>query len=262
MFVDEKENQVIEVVDVPVSSHRNLVGPNGANRMKLEKDFGVQINVPRQGSGQTGVKITGRAENVAKAKDHISGSAAGQKGDTIQVPRATHHALDRDGAFKRELNRMGIMIDHEGHKEPKKPSPEPKSNGQMPLITDQPTDEIQHTWEILPFTVDEEGEIPWTIYSQKKDEQSLATAKRKIEEALAKASQGQVMGYMTLEDTGLHGRIVGRGGQTINGIRKESGCEVQVPKGKAGGEPITVVGPPEGVDQAYELIMKAIMEGQ
>lgn len=260
--MNEKDNQVIEVIDVPVSSHRNLIGPNGSNRMKLEKDFGVQINIPKQGSGQTGVKITGRSENVAKAKDHLSGSVAGQKGETIQVPRATHHALDRDGAFKKELSRMGITIDHQGHKEPKKPSLEPTSNGEMPLITDQPAEGVPHSWEIMPFTVDEEGEIPWTIYSQKKDEQSLATAKRKIEEALAKASQGQVMGYMTLEDSGLHGRIVGRGGSTINGIRKESGCEVQVPKGRAGGDPITIVGSKEGVEHAYELILKAIQDGQ
>ncbi|RMZ88902.1 hypothetical protein DV736_g3866, partial [Chaetothyriales sp. CBS 134916] len=261
-FVDEKENSVTEVVDVPVSSHRNLIGPSGANRMKLEKDFGVAINIPRQGTGQTGVRITGRAENVAKAKEHISGSAAGHKGETVQVPRAAHHALDRDGAFKRELSKIGITIDHQGQKEPKKPSVGRQANGKLPLITDQPTDGVQHSWETVAFTTDEEGEIPWTIYSQKKEEQALANAKRRIEEALIKASQNPVIGYLTLEDPGLHGRIVGRGGSKINQIRDQSGCEVQVPKGKAGGEPITVVGPRDGVDQAYGLILKAILEGQ
>ncbi|RMZ83308.1 hypothetical protein DV738_g1161, partial [Chaetothyriales sp. CBS 135597] len=262
-FVDEKENSVTEVVDVPVSSHRNLIGPGGANRIRLEKDFGVSINVPRQGTGQTGVKITGRPENVTKAKEHISSSAAGHKGETVIVPRASHHALDRDGAFKRELSKIGITIDHQGHREPKKPSVSRRAaSGKLPLITDQQTDDVQHSWETVVFTTDEEGDIPWTIYAQNKDDEALANAKQQIEEALIKASQDPVIGYLTLEDPGLHGRIVGRGGSKINQIRDQSGCEVQVPKGKAGSEPITIVGSRDGVNQAYELILKAIREGQ
>jgi YbbR domain-containing protein len=49
-FVDERENQTTETIDVPVSQHRDLIGPGGSIRKKLEEEHAVSINVPRQGS--------------------------------------------------------------------------------------------------------------------------------------------------------------------------------------------------------------------
>lgn len=249
--VDHRDSQTSEIIDIPTSMHGNLIGPGGTNLQKLKSDFDVTIRVPRKETGQTGVTIMGTAENIARAKEHIQGSTSGQKGDTIQVPRKHHHALDRDGRFKRDLERMGISIDHQGQKPPKKPQYN-RPNQQMPLITDD--DAVQHTWNLVPLTGDDEGEIPWVIWG--KDEKSLATAKSKIEAALEEASKPQFMGLLTLADQRLHNRIVGPQGKTINGIRKETGCDVQVPKG--GDTPITVRGGEEGVNEAFEMIMEAV----
>ncbi|EXJ64102.1 hypothetical protein A1O7_00438 [Cladophialophora yegresii CBS 114405] len=270
-FVDEREKQITETVDVPVSQHRELIGPNGSTRKKLEEQFGVTLNVPRQGSGQTGVKIAGRAENVAKAKEHIQGLTSKPTGETIMIPRALHHTISRNGALFRELARDGIRVDHNGQKPPPKPAtnrgPRARTtNGDMPLITDQPGDEQSYSWEIVSNQDElknDAGKIPWVILAGKDaSDDAVAKTKEKIQSMLEKASEPQHTGYLILPDPRLHRHIIGQGGSTINSIRRQSGCDIQVPNRNSGkgeeGEAITIVGEREGVESARDLILDAI----
>lgn len=270
-FVDERDNQTTETIDVPVTSHRELIGPNGSIRKKIEDDFGVTLNVPRQGSGQTGVKITGRAENVAKAKEHIQTKSVKPQGETILVPRGLHHTISKNGALFRELSREGIRIDHNGQKPPPKtaanaPAPRQRTtNGDIPLITDQPGAE-SYSWEIVSnqdASSSEAGEIPWVIYANKDvTEETVSKTKQKIKSLLEKASVPQHTGFLILPDPRLHRHIIGQGGSTINSIRKQSGCDIQVPNKNSGrgeeGEAITIVGQEKGVLSARDLILEEI----
>ena len=274
-FVDERENQMTETVDVPVSQHRDLIGPNGSIRKKLEEDFGVSLNVPRQGSGQTGVKISGRPENISKAKAHIQGMKTKPEGETIMVPRTLHHTISRNGALFRELSRDGVRVDHNGQKPPPK-SAAPRgprartTNGDMPLITDQPGEEQSHSWDIVSNQDElnnDSGEIPWVVLGGRDaSDDSVAKAKERIQSLIEKASEPQHTGYLILPDPRLHRHIIGQGGSTINAIRRESGCDIQVPNRNSGkgeeGEAITIVGQENGVLSARDLILEAIQNAE
>jgi len=274
-FVVEKENQVTETVDVPATQHRDLIGPGGSVRKRLEHDFSVTIVVPKQGSGQTGVKISGRPESVAKAKEHIQGITTRPQGETIMVPRALHQVVSKNGALFRELSRDGIRVDHNGEKPPPKSKESHRgararpTNGNMPLITDQPGQE-PYSWDIVsnqPDTDGDSGEIPWVIFGNKDtSEAAVAKAKQKIQSSIERAREPQHTGYLILPDPRLHRHIIGAGGSTINSIRKASGCDIQVPnrnseKGEEG-EAITIVGPEHGVLSARDLILEEIKRAE
>lgn len=274
-FVDERENQVTETLDVPVGQHRELIGPNGSIRKKLEGDFGVTLDVPRLGSGQTGVKISGPPDNVYKAKEHIQGITTRPRGETVMVPRHLHNVVSRNGALFRELSRDGIRVDHNGQKPPAKSrdghrSPRVRnSNGDMPLITDQPGEE-SYLWDIVSNQSaldDDTGEIPWVIFGGKdSSDDAVAKAKEKIESSLAKAAEPRHTGYLILPDPRMHRHIIGQGGSTINSIRKQSGCDIQVPNRNSAqgeeGEAITIVGREDGVLTARDLIIKEIKRAE
>ncbi|EXJ95307.1 hypothetical protein A1O1_00427 [Capronia coronata CBS 617.96] len=276
-FVDEKENQTTETVDVPVTQHRELIGPNGSSRKKLEAEFGVTINVPRQGSGDTGVKVTGRPENVQKAKEHFRKMTSRPQGETIMVPRSLHHVISRNGALFRELSRDGVRVDHNGQKPPPKGKAgargpkAPNTNGSLPLITDQPGEE-SYSWDIVSnqdVLDGEAGEIPWVILPGKDaSEETVAKIKQKIQSLMERAKEPQHTGYLVLPDPRLHRHIIGQGGHTINAIRKASGCDIQVPNknsnrgGADEGDAITIVGKKEGVESARDLILEEIKRAE
>jgi hypothetical protein len=227
----------------------------------MEEDFSVMINVPKQGSGQTGVKVSGLPANVAKCKEHISSMTTKQQSETIMVPRNLHNAVARNGSTFGELTRMGVRVDHNGQKPPAKPARGGrKTNGDMPLITEQAGE--QHSWEIVRDGEGESGEIPWVLSAQKSArEDALAKAKLKIQELLDNNSAPPVTGYLILSDPKLHRRIIGKGGATINGIRETSGADIQVPKAGVKGEDdeaIVITGSEDGVVSAKDLIFEEL----
>ncbi|KPI40059.1 Vigilin 1 [Cyphellophora attinorum] len=262
-FVSERENQVIEVVDVPLRLHSNLIGPGGANRSEFEKKHGVQMNVPHRNDKKTGVKLTGAAEKVAAAKESLLGLVDSKKGETITVPRKYHHAVAQNGATFGELKQMGIRVDHGGAKTPAKPKAktngESTTNGALPLITDQGSSETaEPVWELVSLNSDEEGDIIWELSSTRNDA-DLARAKARIQALLESATTPRFTGYLTLADPQLHRRIIGQRGEKIDGMRKVTGCDIQVPKrGGGGSESITITGGEEGVLQAKQMILEAV----
>ncbi|KIX93397.1 uncharacterized protein Z520_10816 [Fonsecaea multimorphosa CBS 102226] len=273
-FVDTRENSTTETIDVPISQHRALIGPNGSIRKKLEEEFDVTLNVPRVGTGLTGVTITGRPENVSKAKERVQGMTSKPQGETIMVPRSLHHVISRNGALFRELSRDGIRVDHNGQRPPPKGAanrgpPTRTTNGDMPLITDQPGEEA-YSWNMVSNQQEldgDSGEIPWVILAGKDaSDDAVAKAKDKIKSLLEKAAEPQHTGFLILPDPRLHRHIIGQGGKTINAIRRESGCDIQVPNRNSGkgeeGEAITIVGKEDGVLTARDMILEEIKKAE
>ncbi|ETN39842.1 uncharacterized protein HMPREF1541_06068 [Cyphellophora europaea CBS 101466] len=262
-LVSEKENQVNDSVDVPVKLHRNLIGAQGANRKEFEAKFGVSMNVPRQNSGETAVKLAGPPENVQKAKDHLLAMTDAQKGETVTVPRKFHHAVAQNGATFGEFTRMGVRIDHAGQKPPSRPKAgASKSNGDLPLITDQAGGKMAHSWEVVPLTSDEDGEIAWNIVTTRDaKEGAVDKAKARILELLEQAEEPRFTGYLTLPDPALHKRIIGSGGKTINGMRNATACDIQVPRPNDKTDAITITGSEDGVLKAKDMILEVIEGG-
>lgn len=268
--VSVKENEVVESVDVPTQLHRNLIGPGGANRVAFEKKFGLLMNVPKQNSNETGVKLTGPAENVAKAREHLTSLVNAQKAETISVPRKYHHAVAQNGATFQELRQLGLRVDHGGAKVPPRPTAKPVSseavtNGALPLITDQGTGaaEAQPIWELVSLNNDEPGEITWVLSANRQDTppsaENIAKAKARIEALLKAAATPRFTGYLTLPDPKLHRRVIGQQGQKIESMRQATNCDIQVPKrDQRGSDAITITGSEEGVLKAKGLILEAV----
>ena len=230
----------------------------------MESQFKVSIDIPRQGSNQTGVKIVGQAPDVEKAKAHIQSLVKEQQGETIQVPRSLHHAISNNGQIFRKLKSdHGVTVDHAGQPVPAKPAapaPTRNTNGAVPLITDEPEENADlHSWDVVEQqTSGEEGDFPWILRGSP---EGIEKAKKVIETALEQAKKQTTVGYLVLPDPKTHRYVIGQGGSKVNSIRKQSGCKITVPRDQNKGEAIEVVGTREGVEKAKELILAAVRDG-
>ncbi|KAL7621934.1 hypothetical protein AAE478_007434 [Parahypoxylon ruwenzoriense] len=261
--VSERESQVTETIEVPVEKHRSLIGRGGEAKRQLESQFNVSIDIPRQGSGLTNVKLVGQPSDVEKAKEHISSLIKEQHGETIQVPRRYHHAISENGQFFRKLrNDHKVTVDHAGHTVPPKPkSSSTRANtGALPLITDDAESAADaHSWTTVETASSEDGDIPWVL---KGNPENIEKAKKAITAALEQAQKNNTIGYLILPDPSTYRHVIGSGGSKVNSIRKQSGCRINVPRDQARDEAIEILGTKEGCEKAKELILQAVREGQ
>lgn len=260
-LVAERDSQVTDVVDVPVDQHRTLIGRGGEAKRQLESKFTVSIDIPRQGDGKTGVKLSGRPENIAQAKAHIEALLKQQQGETIQVPRRAHHAVSNGGQFFRQLrNNHQVTVDHAGEPVPRKLDGSTRqTSGALPLITDDDeTASDAHSWNVVKMSAGEEGNIPWVLRGTP---ENVAKAKLLIEKALAQAKDNDATGYLVLPDPKTYRHVIGPSGSKVNSIRQQSNCKIQVPRDQARDEAIEIIGSEEGVEKARQLILAAVKEG-
>ncbi|KAM6486087.1 hypothetical protein HDV62DRAFT_266747 [Trichoderma sp. SZMC 28011] len=261
-IVAERDNQVTEVVDVPIDQHRSLIGRGGDAKRQLESQFSVSIDIPRQGDGKTGVKITGRPENVASAKEHISGLIKQQQGETLQIPRNVHHVVSNNGQIFRQLrNNFQVTVDHAGQPIPAKPTPSARAvEGALPLITDDADAATDvHSWKVVSAEAGEEGEIPWILRGTA---ENVAKAKEVILKNLEQAKANDSTGYLILPDPRTYRFVIGPNGSKVKSIRNQSNCQIQVPRDQAKDEAIEILGTREGVEKAKDLILAAVREGE
>lgn len=271
-FVDERENQVTEAVEVAPEKHRLLIGRGGETRRALESQFQVSIDVPRvtqQGPARSQVKLTGRVNYVAKAKTHIQEMVKDQEGETMQVPRCLHHDISDNGRFFRRLNNdFKVKVDHAGQQPPtKRPgTPKPRTNGAaLPLITDDNPDPADnHTWEIVEEEEGDvkEGDIPWILRGSPENIEKARTALQKaIERAQAQAREKAATGYLVLPDPSVYKFVIGSKGAQIDAIRRQTGCKIDVPKDQTKGKAIEITGSRDGVEHAKDIILDVIANG-
>lgn len=262
-IVSERESQATEIIDVATDKHRSLIGRGGETKKELESKFKVSIDIPRQGNGQTGVKIVGLPADVEKAKAHILDLVKEQEGETIQIPRNLHHLVADNGQiFRRLRNDHQVTVDHAGSKVPPKPTaPSPQANGgALPLITDDAEDAATaHTWTVHKLIdTSIEGEIPWVLRGPP---ENTAKARAQLDAAVKQALTYTDMGQLRLPDPKTYRYVIGQGGSKVNSIRKATGTKVTVPRNQAADEPIEVMGTEEGIDKAYKLILDAVKAG-
>jgi hypothetical protein len=134
----------------------------------------------------------------------------------------------------------------------------------MPLITDEPgSRENAHRWEVVDSSTegcDEDGDIPWILRGPP---ENVKKAQSIIQAALERAQRPSCTGFLMLPDPKVYRKVVGPRGATINEIRERTGCRIQVPKqGDANAaEGIEIVGSKDGVEEARDLILEAILGG-
>ena len=264
-FVKEKEDQVVVAVEVPQSQHRLLIGRGGETRRGIESKFNVNLDIPKQGSDRSGVKLRGSTTAAEEAKAYLLDLLQQQKGETINVPRYLHHTVSDNGTFFRRLrNDYRVTVDHAGQQIPTKPTvDDSRGETSLPLITDDPADAETHSWKVItasaPSGEAEPATIPWVLTG---NTDNVAKAKSALEKALASATDATTTGYLILPDPKTYRFVVGQGGSQINSIRSQTGCRITVPKGQAKGEAIEIRGSETGVEDAKELIIEAVKAGQ
>lgn len=268
-FVKEREDQVVATVEVPPAQHRMLIGRGGDTRRGIESQFNVTLDIPKQGSGRSDVKLKGASNAVEAAKEHILGMLKDQQGETVEVPRHLHHAVSDNGAFFRRLrNEFQVTVDHAGEQLPPRPASEESravGNGaaSLPLITDDPSESLDaHSWKVVDNAIEADplqpATIPWVLLG---NGDNVTRAKIALEKAISSASQQSSTGYLILPDPKTYRFVVGQGGSQINTIRKKTNCRINVPKDQAQGEAIEVKGSKDAVEQAKELILEAVAAG-
>jgi rRNA processing protein Krr1/Pno1 len=264
-FVEQKENTTTDTLEVAPEKHRRLIGRDGETRKGIESQFNVNLDVPRKDSGKTTVKIAGLRADVDKAKDHILGLVTDSGGATIQVPKHVHHQIADNGRFFRRLrNDVHVTVDHGGQQLPPKPKAELRNrpNGaNLPLITDDTDSSDNFSWEVVhnDLPTGEQESIPWNLSG---DSANVAKAQAMLESALSAALKPSSTGYLILPDPKTYRFVVGPNGSNINAMRKKTGCQIQVPNDKTKTEAIEITGPKDGVEQAKELILDAVKNGQ
>lgn len=262
-IIAERDNQTAETIEISTDKHRSLIGRGGETKKDLESKFKVSIDIPRQGSGQSGVKITGLHADVEKAKAHILNLVKDQEGETVQVPRNVHHTIADNGQFFRKMrNEHQVTVDHAGQKVPPKPvvPTNTRANGALPLITDDTAASADlFSWTVVN-TADSstEGDIPWVLRGAP---ENLVTAKATLLAAIDQASKNSHAGYLVLPDPRTYRYVIGQGGSKVNSIRKATGCKITVPRDQARDEAIEILGSAEGVEKAKELVLNAVKEG-
>ena len=276
-YVDEQEQQVTETINVPQERHGGLIGAGGETRRRLESEYMIILSIPdrtTQGPAREAVKISGLPANVEKAKDALlemtKSSSTAAESETIQMPRHLHHHVYSQHGSR--LRDMRVRLDHAGQQRPAKPAPSAgrtTAPSSLPLITDVVSDppaidiRQHHGWNTLDaeaFDEDTSTTIPWVLRAQEAAE--IEKAKEMIMAAIA-AEQESVTGYLMLPDPSLNTYVIGPHGSTINTIRRETGCRIDVPKKDgAGAEPIEIRGDAKAVEQAKEMILDAVTNGR
>ncbi|KAL4955968.1 hypothetical protein BDW69DRAFT_159586 [Aspergillus filifer] len=267
-FVQEREDQVVVNLEVAPTQHRLLIGRGGDTRRGIESQFNVTLDIPRQGSGRSDVKLKGPSTAVEEAKEHVLAMLKDQQGVSVDVPTHLHHVVSDNGSFFRRLrNDYQVTVDHAGQQIPPKPSLDDSRgavNGasSLPLITDEPSDSLDaHSWKVVdnsPPAGDASQTIPWVLAGST---DNVNKAKAALEKAIAAASQQSATGYLILPDPKTYRFVVGQGGSQINSIRKQTGCRINVPKDQAKGEAIEIKGGKENLDKARDLILEAVRAG-
>ena len=266
-IVEQKKNQITETVEVAPEKHGYLIGREGSIRKELEAKFRVTIDIPRREPGQTNtnpdIKITGIAEDVDKAKDHILEMVKEPESETVEIPSRLYHVVIDGGQFVRRLQRdFKVSVDYNGQQPPPRPEERtPDLNDSLPLITDSEDDASQRfTWEVVESDNQggAEGDFPLLIKGKL---EQIAKAKAEIAKAVALAEQQSFVGYLILPDSSKFRLIIGPGGSQVGEIRRDTGCRITVPRSQDVGEPIVIRGSEEGVEKAKEIILGLVKNG-
>lgn len=266
-FVKEREDQVTETLDVPTAQHRLLIGRGGEARRGIESKFNVTLDIPKQGSGRTDIKLKGPSNAVADAKEHVQAMLKEQHAETADVPSYLHHVVADNGAFFRRLrNEYQVTVDHAGKSVPTSRSTEETravGNGaSLPLITDDAEAASDaHSWNVIDNAKTADADVspfPWVLTGSP---ENVAKARAAITKAIDTAQKQSAIGYLILPDPKTYRYVVGQGGSQINTIRKKTGCRINVPKDQARGEAIEIRGSSAGLEEAKDMILEAVQNG-
>ncbi|KAI9292692.1 hypothetical protein K502DRAFT_294937 [Neoconidiobolus thromboides FSU 785] len=254
-IVSEMEQKVTEQVIIPNKFHSNLIGPGGSRiRQLVAKVQGLDSSDPEvnanmvkfpKGKDDDTVTVKGDKEIVAKVIDALKqASSALENINTITVEiDPEHHAtlIGRGGAIIKSLmNKYEVDLNF-----PRRDSKGPEASiitisGNLEnceavkkdLLSRIPVNEsfdfpqkFHHSLLGRGNSTIRKLQISWVL---KGSNDNIAKAKKYLEK-LYKDIKDKNHVIRLYSHPSTHGLIVGRGGSTINQIRAETKCEIELP---------------------------------
>lgn len=194
--------------------HKNIIGKGGANIRKIREDTDTKIDLPSENSDSDVITITGKKENVLKAKERVEAiqkELANIKEVTIDIPHSYHNSIiGAKGrlirAIMEECGGVLIRFPQEGSRSDK-------------VIIRGPVDDVEKAKKQLTEHTNELKEASHTGEVRAKPE--------------------------------YHKFLIGRGGSNIQEVRKRTGARVIFPTSQdTERELITIIGRQEAVEAA------------
>ncbi|KAJ1972035.1 hypothetical protein H4R35_004904 [Dimargaris xerosporica] len=296
-LANELKERVCTTVNIPVSEHPLIIGRGGATLRGIQAKHKVDIEFPHSGHGRNGdapqdptlVRIYGKAKGCQSAANDLLSRVRTQ--ERITVPLPLHQLLGGSGSmlWRSLRSDLNVFIDPEDQQDVAQIPANDSRRGLaqwVPAVFDDMEDELEEgQYEMFPgMTADtpkprphfEPGVITWVL---KGNQKAVDKAKSRVDQAIEQAKSGGASCVDYLWVPGHYHRfIVGRGGSTIARLRKESDCQVELPRGPADssrntnngggagrqfplagivpetGEWVTLIGSPSSIRHAKQLI--------
>jgi len=203
---------------------RNVIGKGGAKIRQIREETDTKIDLPKENSDSDVITITGKKENVEKAKtliENIQKELANIKEIAVEIPQEYHTSLI--GAKGRLIRSImdecgGVLI--------RFPSENSKSNK---VMIRGPKDDVDKAQAQLLELANERKESSFTAEVRAKPE--------------------------------LHGFLIGRKGSSIKVVREQTGARVIFPSSSdPDQELITIVGKQDAVEKARKDLEAKISE--
>ncbi|KAJ1655030.1 hypothetical protein IWQ61_005146 [Dispira simplex] len=272
----ELKHRVCVTVNIPVTDHPSIIGRGGATLREIQDKYHVDVDfASSQGrlkeqetsnSDPTLVRIYGKQGDCEAAAQNLLSRVRLQK--RLVVPLRVHQLIGGSSSdlWRTIRNELHVYIDPENKTLTSTSTPLPKVDSE----DDKPQPEFQ------------EGTITWVL---KGNQQMVEKAAQRCQAAIDYAQANSQVDYAKVPAS-YHRFIIGRGGSTIQRIRQETGCRVEVPKngrtrGHRGdispaepgeivhqmdasgvvcttGEWVTLIGSQQSIEQAKDLIEEII----
>lgn len=257
-IVAKREACVEEVVEIPRSKHRNLVGPNGSVRLGLEKELDVNIWIPRAHENLNQIKVTGLPENIEKTKEKFAELTRDSWNEVISVPGSLHGLVSEKAAlFKIFKNTYSVDVWH-GNMATK------ASQISADCIPTPPEGAVAGEEDEGPYkfttTLLEKPKkdvvIPWRLVG---DETATAKVAEIIKERLEKAKAATHSGWFYPKNRkNLFNKVLGAQGRNVRELREKTGAFITVPRSSDSSDFIYVVGTEESLKKAEEALAKLV----
>lgn len=204
--------------------HKNIIGKGGANIRKIRDETETRIDLPSENSVSDVITITGKKENVEKAKakiEAIQKELANIKEISIEIPHKFHNSII--GAKGRLIRSImddcgGVLIRFP-----------PEGSTSDKVVVRGPSEDVEKAKKQLTELANERKESGFSVEIHAKPE--------------------------------YHKFLIGRGGSNIRDVRDRTGARIVFPTSSdPDQEVISIMGKKEAVDQAKIELEKRIKD--
>lgn len=213
-----QSNMTFAVIEIDQRWHPHIIGKNGKLIGKIKSDTGTSITIPSDNTHPNVIRIEGRAEGVAAAKQEILKMA---------------HRLDNEKS-------RDIIIEHRFHK---------NIIGQK----GETVNEIRQQFSTVQVSFPEAGakcDIV-TLRGPRADvDKCYAHIKKMVTELELSSYRVDVPIFKR-----FHGNIIGRNGANIKKIKDETGTTIDIPDVNSSSDIIVITGHKEQAHKAKAMIM-------